>query len=121
MKSASKKTKSKNLNIRMEPELYEFIEAKAKEQGMTKVDYFISQLDPKSELIKFLEDETERLEKHIQQIQVEHEKLIQENMLLIENLSDDKIIKLYNECTDDRENRKRIARIAKKKGINLQA
>lgn len=119
MKSTGRKTKRKNLNIRMEDELYEFIDKKSQELGMTKAGFFISQLDPKSELIQFIEGESERLEQHIQHIKVEHEKLIKENMLLIESLTDEKIIQLYKDSSDDKENRKRIEGIAKKKGINL--
>ncbi len=122
MSSTAKKNKSKTLSIRLYDEAYDFIEKRAKESKITKSNFLLSQIDPKSEFVKFLDSDYERIEREHQELKDEYaafKKAAREQLTSILEESDDKTVIFLYKDDHDPETKRIFQKVAKKRGITL--
>lgn len=119
MKISQKKTKKKSITIRLYEDAYNFIEEKATEQGITKSDYLISQIDIESGFMQFINKESDRLELELQQLKEESKKAENDWKYYWESAPDEDL-KLALKTVKDKEKdkiNKVIISAAKKRGF----
>lgn len=122
----SKIPKSKNLNIRVYDSVFNFIEDKANELGITKTDFFISQIDQESELASFMLEDKKRLKTELIMLEAKYEKkmasalrTITANLVESDNST---LVELYDSAQErdfDPDIKEIFQKIAKERGITL--